>query len=105
MHILPPIGVHYTIGGVCVVQIVTKCEKRQNEVQLFLCSQKKRIREFVYYIPNGQIIQGRTYQKTTVEDLRTCYLQRLHRYLALGYEIKGEKEGKMLLFPGQCSKD
>ncbi|NMA83649.1 MAG: hypothetical protein GX962_07285 [Epulopiscium sp.] len=81
------------------MQIVTKCAKRQNEVHLFLCSERKKIVEFIYYIPNGQLIQGRTYEKYTKEDLRSCYLERLQRYQALGYEIKDKKNGKLICFP------
>ncbi|NLP46462.1 MAG: hypothetical protein GX347_05360 [Epulopiscium sp.] len=81
------------------MKIVTKCEKRQNGVQLILSSHQKTIQEFVYSISQRQLIGGRTYQALTLEELRFWYIKRLNRYLTLGYEVKGEKEGKIILFP------
>ena len=78
------------------MEIITKCKKRKNEINILLHTEKKRMIESVYSTPNKTLIKRICYNGDTIEEVRTIYLEALKKHREQGYEIKDKKEGKVL---------
>jgi hypothetical protein len=80
------------------VELITTCIKRKNEVNILVHTNSKKVVESLYVAPDHKLLRRLYFHGTTVEEIRHIYLTRLEQRKEMGYEIKDQKEGKIIPF-------